>query len=153
MGFIEVDDLSYKLPGGRVLFDEVTFKVHAGQHAALVGANGVGKTTLLRILAREETQQRGSFRIDGRVLYMPQLIGSIADQTTVRDLLLSLSSARVQQAAAALARAEETMESDGVRYANALAVWGDAGGYEAEVAWDVCTTQAFRQPMDVAGSR
>jgi ATPase subunit of ABC transporter with duplicated ATPase domains len=153
MGFIEVDDLAYKLPGGRVLFDEVVFKVHAGQHAALVGANGVGKTTLLRILAGEETQTRGAFRIDGRVLYMRQLIGSIDDTTTVRDLLLSLSSARVQQAAAALAKAEETMESDGVRYANALAAWGDAGGYEAEVAWDVCTTQAFRQSMDVAGSR
>jgi ATPase subunit of ABC transporter with duplicated ATPase domains len=153
MGFIEVDDLSYKLPGGRVLFDEVSFKVHAGQHAALVGANGVGKTTLLRILAGEEPQKSGSFRIDGRVLYMPQLIGSIADQTTVRDLLLSLSSARVQEAAARLAKAEETMESDGVRYANALAAWGDAGGYEAEVAWDVCTMEAFRQSMDVAGGR
>src|SRR3979409_2646886 len=110
MGFIDVDDLSYKLPGGRVLFDDVTFKVHAGQHAALVGANGVGKTTLLRILAGEEPQARGAFRIDGRVLYMPQLIGSIADQTTVRDLLLSLSSTRVQHAAAALVRGEARLE-------------------------------------------
>src|SRR3954451_15886203 len=99
MGFIEVDDLSYKLPGGRVLFDEVTFKVHTGGHAALVGANGVGKTTLLRILAGEETQSRGAFRIDGRALYMPQLVGSIADATTVRDLLLSLSAPRVREAA------------------------------------------------------
>ena len=156
MGFIEVDDLSYKLPGGRVLFDEVTFKVHAGQHAALVGANGVGKTTLLRILAGEEPPSRGMFRIDGRVLYMPQLIGSIADGTTVRDLLLSLSSPRVQRAAAALAGAEQRLDSGGdaaLRYADALAAWGDAGGYEAEVAWDVCTTEAFRQPMDVAGTR
>ena len=45
------------------------------------------------------------------------------------------------------------MESDGVRYANALAAWGDAGGYEAEVAWDVCTMEAFRQSMEVAGTR
>lgn len=153
MGFIEVDDLSYKLPGGRVLFDEVTFKVHAGQHAALVGANGVGKTTLLRILAGEERPSRGALRIDGRALYMPQLIGSISDGRTVRDLLISLSSQRVQRAATTLAKAEASMEDEALAYADALAVWGDAGGYEAEVAWDVCTMQAFRQPMDVAGGR
>ncbi len=158
MGFIEVDNLRYKLPGGRVLFDEVTFKVHAGGRAALVGANGVGKTTLLRILAGEEQASGGSFRIDGRVLYMPQLVGSIADSTTIRDLLLSLSPARVSRAAARLAAAEEAVagphESKAdLEYADAIAGWGDAGGYEAEVLWDVCTTSALRQPLDVAGPR
>ena len=70
MGFVDVSDLAYKLPGGRVLFSDVTFKVHAGQHAALVGANGAGKTTLLRVLAGDEQAMRGGVRIDGRALYM-----------------------------------------------------------------------------------
>src|SRR5213593_2194142 len=109
MGFIEVDGLSYKLPGGRVLFEDVSFKVHSGAKAALVGANGVGKTTLLRILAGGEPPWRGSVRVDGRVLHMPQLIGKVADATTVRDLLLSLAPPRVRDAAAELRAAEEAV--------------------------------------------
>jgi ATPase subunit of ABC transporter with duplicated ATPase domains len=158
MGYVEISDLAYKLPGGRVLFSDVTFKVHAGRHAALVGANGVGKTTLLRVLAGEETPMRGGFRIDGDVLYMPQMIGSIGDSTTVSDLLLSIAPPRIRNAAAVLRRAEEAVrlphggEAD-LRYAHALTAWGDAGGYDAELLWDVCTTEAFRQPMSKAGSR
>src|SRR6266550_3511288 len=87
MGFIEVADLSSKLPGGRVLFEDVSFRVYSGQHAALIGANGVGKTTLLRILAGSDEAKSGAMRIDGRVLYMRQMIGSISDDTTVRGLL------------------------------------------------------------------
>src|SRR5439155_10952180 len=84
--------------------------------------------------------------------------GSISDRTTIRDLLLSLSPVRVRDAAARLQQAEEKVagphgSDDDIKYAHALAAWGDAGGYEAEVLWDVCTTQALRQPMDVAGAR
>ena len=158
MGFIDIIDLAYKLPGGRVLFSDVTFKVHGNQRAALVGSNGVGKTTLLKVLAGEEQPLRGSVRIEGRVRYMRQLVGSIGGDMTVRDFLLALSPPAVQTAAATLARAEEAVRlphgsSADLAYANALAAWGDAGGYEAEVAWDICTTEAFGQPMDVAASR
>jgi ATPase subunit of ABC transporter with duplicated ATPase domains len=158
MGFVEVSDLSYKLPGGRMLFRDVSFRVHAGQHAALVGANAVGKTTLLRILAGEEQASGGAKRIEGRALYMPQMIGSISDETTVRRLLLGLAPERIVRAARALERAESAVSiphetKDDERYAEALAAWGDAGGYEAEVAWDVCTTHALGQSMDAAGDR
>ncbi|MGH2758577.1 MAG: ABC-F family ATP-binding cassette domain-containing protein [Actinomycetota bacterium] len=158
MGFIEVADLAYKLPGGRVLFDGVSFRVHSGHHAALVGANGVGKTTLLRLLAGEESPFRGSSRIDGRVLFMRQLVASIAPGTTVRDFLLAHAADRVQRAAADLVVAERAVglphgRAADLRYADALAAWGDAGGYEAEVLWDVCTTEALGQSMDVAAGR
>ena len=38
-------------------------------------------------------------------------------------------------------------------YARALAAWGDAGGYDAEVLWDVCTTAALGMPFDRCGER
>ena len=158
MGFIEVADLSYKLPGGRVLFEDASFRVYSGQHAALVGANGVGKTTLLRILAGEEAPKTGAMRVDGRALYMRQMIGSISDDTTVRQLLLSLAPERILRAARELERAETAVavphdaRAD-ERYANALSAWGDAGGYEAEVLWEVCTTQALGRSMEAAGPR
>lgn len=158
MGHIEVSDLAYKFPGGQMLFEKVTFRVHRGQHAALVGANGVGKTTLLRLLAGEDMQSRGAQRIDGRVLFMRQLVGSIADQTSVRQFLLSLATERVQAAARELAAAEEAVRlphggAADDRYAHALSAWDEAGGYQAEVLWDICTNEAFGQPMDAAGSR
>ena len=44
---LAVSDLSYAHPGGDLLFSGVSFKLRSGEHAGLVGANGVGKSTLL----------------------------------------------------------------------------------------------------------
>ncbi|NBU38625.1 MAG: ATP-binding cassette domain-containing protein [Actinobacteria bacterium] len=48
-----VSELEYGPPGADQLFFDVSFKVSPGEHAALVGANGVGKSTILRILTGE----------------------------------------------------------------------------------------------------
>ena len=44
-------------------------------------------------------------------------------------------------------------EKTQMRYAQALADWGDAHGYDAEVQWDVCTTAALGMPYDKAMHR
>ena len=72
---------------------------------------------------------------------MRQLVGH-GDQT-VRDLMVSLAPQRLQDAAARLARAERAAADEPMRYATALAEWGDAGGYDAEVFWDTCCTKAL----------
>jgi len=41
MGFLELTDVAYRLPGGWTLFEGVTFRVPEGAHSALVGANGI----------------------------------------------------------------------------------------------------------------
>ena len=68
---------------------------------------------------------------------MRQLVGAADDTegapTTVRELLVSLAPAPVRAAAPRLAAAERQAEADPMRYATALADWGDHGGYDAEV--------------------
>ncbi|MBV8690957.1 MAG: ATP-binding cassette domain-containing protein, partial [Actinobacteria bacterium] len=151
MGAVEVSRASYAIPGGRRLFADVSFRVGDGEHAALIGPNGMGKTTLLRLLAGEEDGHTGVVRIDGRLGYMRQFVAGAADRDrrTVRDFLVELAPAPLRAAAAALA----TTAGDGVRYASALAAWGDLGGYEAEVLWDTCVTAAMGLHLEDVADR
>jgi ATPase subunit of ABC transporter with duplicated ATPase domains len=153
MGHVEAAHLSHALPDGRVLLDDVSFRVGDGAVAALVGPNGAGKTTLLRLVTGDITPQSGTVSSSGGLGVMRQFIGGIRDETTVRDLLLSVSPARVRMAAERLDAAELVMmehddEPAQMRYATALAEWGDAGGYEAEVLFDACTIAALGIPYD-----
>jgi ABC-type Mn2+/Zn2+ transport system ATPase subunit len=52
--------------------EDVTFRVESGQRVALLGPNGGGKTTLLRVLLGELRPMRGSVEIDGRAATVPQ---------------------------------------------------------------------------------
>jgi len=76
----------------------------------------------------------------------------------VADLLLSVSPPRVRAAAAEVERLElMLMDSDDektqMRYATALSDYADAGGYDIEVAWDVCCTTALGVSYDKAKYR
>jgi len=148
MGFVELDDVAYALPGGWTLFEGVSFRVPEGEHTGLVGANGIGKSTLLRLLAGEEQPSAGSVRVDGRVGLMRQFIGSDERPTTVRDFLLAYAEPAVREAAAGLERAEHRLAADAseraqIAYADALTRWEAAGGYRAEVRWDKAADVAF----------
>jgi ATPase subunit of ABC transporter with duplicated ATPase domains len=153
VGHIEVAHVSQALPDGRVLLDDVSFRVGDGMIAALVGPNGAGKTTLIRLAAGDLAPQSGSVSSSGGLGVMRQFVGGIRDESTVLDLLLSISPSRVREAAARLDAAELAMmerddEPSQLRYAAALAEWGDAGGYEAEVHWDSCCTAALGVPYE-----
>ncbi|MFM9049309.1 MAG: ABC-F family ATP-binding cassette domain-containing protein [Actinomycetota bacterium] len=152
MGHIDVQHVTYALPDGRVLLDDVSFRIGEGAKAALIGANGAGKTTLLRMIAGDLQSDDGSVVTTGGLGVMRQFIGHGTDGT-VRDLLLSVSSQALQRAAADVDDCEiRLMESEDpdlqMRYAQALADYADAGGYDAEVAWDVCCTSALGLAYD-----
>ena len=155
VGHIDVQRVSFALPDGRNLLDEVTFRVGDGQKAALVGPNGAGKTTLLRIITGDLQPDTGSVTGSGGLGVMRQFVGSVRDDSTVRDLLLSVAPPRVQAAAAAVDAAElAMMEADDertqMRYATVLAEWSDAGGWDLEVLWDACTIAAIGIPYERA---
>lgn len=160
MGHVEVTGVRFELPDGRVLLDDVSFRVGDGQKVALVGANGAGKTTLLKIVTGELTPHAGAVTRSGGLGLMRQMVdsGLDADSPTVADLLLSLAPARVQKAAKEIDRCELRLmdtedEATQLAYAAALAEYAEAGGYDLEVTWDVCTVKALGIPYDRARHR
>ncbi|WP_328302376.1 ATP-binding cassette domain-containing protein [Streptomyces sp. NBC_00435] len=158
MGHLEASHLEYYLPDGRVLLGDASFRVGEGSVAALVGANGAGKTTLLRLISGELQPHGGSVNSSGGIGVMHQFVGSVRDDRTVRDLLVSVSQPRIREAAAAVDTAEHLImtvddEAAQMKYAQALSDWGEARGYEAETVWDMCTMAALGIPYDRAQFR
>ena len=151
MGSIQVSHVGWSRPGGAELLRDVSFSVGLGSRVALVGANGVGKSTLMRLISGEIAPTTGTISIDGHLGVMRQLVGH--GDATVRNLLISLAPQRVQAAAQRLVVAEHAAAEEPMRYATALAEWGDAGGYDAEVFWDTCCTRAVGEPYNELSDR
>lgn len=155
MGHLEAAHLEYYLPDGRVLLGDASFRVGEGAVVALVGANGAGKTTLLRLMAGDLQPHGGTVTVSGGLGVMEQFVGSVRDERTVRDLLVSVAQPRIRDAALAVDRAETAiMERDDeaaqMSYAQALSDWAEARGYEAETLWDICTVAALGVPYEKA---
>jgi energy-dependent translational throttle protein EttA len=156
VGHIEAMAVGHLLPDGRTLFSDVSFRVGEGAKVALVGPNGAGKTTLLRMVAGELTPVAGSIARSGGLGVMRQFIGSIDDGSTLADLALSLAPPAVRAAGERLRAAERALdetERSQLRYADALAAWGEAGGYGAEVEFDTAAVAALDLPWDVVRDR
>lgn len=64
---LEVDRLCVDV-GGRRLLDEVSFRLEEGRIYALIGANGSGKTSLIRALTSYYPRYGGNIRFDGKEL-------------------------------------------------------------------------------------
>ena len=63
---LTVEHLSKQFDG-QVLFRDVSFEVKRGEHIAIIGDNGTGKTTLLKILNQVQTADTGSFTLGAKV--------------------------------------------------------------------------------------
>ncbi|MBX3094795.1 MAG: ABC-F family ATP-binding cassette domain-containing protein [Cryobacterium sp.] len=153
MGHIDVNGVSLSLDDGRPLLDEVSFRVGDGTTSALIGANGAGKSTLLKIIRGEVRADAGAITIDGTLGVMDQFVGHVRDESTVRDLLVSVAPARIRSAARALDATELAIIDDDsldnqLAYATALAEYAEAGGYDHETVWDQCTVAALGVPFE-----
>ena len=73
MNILNMEHIS-KIYGKRVIFDDVSYSIHEGDKIGIIGINGTGKTTLLRMIAGlEETDEGQVITQRGlRITYLPQ---------------------------------------------------------------------------------
>ena len=150
MSSIVVSDLEYAPPGADSLFFDVGFGIAPGEHAALVGANGVGKSTILRILSGELEADSGEFAVGGTMLRMTQEVGMANPNDTLREMLIEVAPDALRVAGRALVAAEKALAAgtdDGMGYATALTDWGDLGGYELEMRWEAAARRSVKTPI------
>ena len=62
---LTIKSLRKSVPGGRVLFDGLNLDLQAGEFVAIMGESGVGKSTLLNLIAGLDEADSGSIAIDG----------------------------------------------------------------------------------------
>lgn len=103
---ITISNLSWAAPDGRELFSNLDLTFGA-ERAGLVGRNGVGKTTLLKIIAGDIAPRTGAIAVSGRIAVLRQIVRVDADETIAKLF-------GVSEALDVLARAErgEATESD-----------------------------------------
>ena len=129
-----------KAYGDNQVLNGATFTMHAGDKWGLVGANGIGKSTLVKIIAGEVEQDAGTvqFGPDTEIGYLPQVLTAAEGQTIAQ--LIAASQARVHELEARLRALETQMaHPEGSDLEQALAEYGHVseeferlGGYDRE---------------------
>jgi len=113
---ITISHLAWSAPGGRALFTDLDLTFGA-ERIGIVGRNGVGKTTLLKLIAGELAPQAGSIAVTGRLAVLRQTVQvdpdeTLADLFGVPQSIALLARAAVGEATAVdLAAADWTLEA------------------------------------------
>jgi len=124
--------------GARLLMDDVSFRVAAGDKVGLVGRNGAGKTTLTKILAGEALPAAGSVTRGGSVGYLPQDPRTGDPEVLALHRILSARGLddvvrRLRESEDEMASADPDTQDRGMRrYEKADAALHAGGGYAAE---------------------
>ncbi len=122
--------------GGRLVVEEASFTVRAGDKVGLVGRNGAGKTSLLKVVAGEAPAAGGVVLRRGALGFLTQEpgIGEEAETTALQRVLSGrgLDEAAVRVEKLRLAVDELPSERNVARFSRAEEAYRAAGGYAAE---------------------
>ncbi|MGA0598389.1 ABC-F family ATP-binding cassette domain-containing protein [Enterovirga sp. CN4-39] len=129
---IALSRLSYSTPDGRLLFSDIDLTL-GPVRTGLVGRNGVGKSTLLRLLYRELRPNAGSVMLHGRLGFLRQVVQQDLSQTIADLFGIQADLARLSRAERGEADADDLAAADwtlGARLDAALA------GFDLRIAPD-----------------
>ncbi|AUX45847.1 ABC transporter ATP-binding protein [Sorangium cellulosum] len=153
---IRLDSIS-KQHGKQILFLEASAAVNRGEKVGLVGPNGSGKTTIFRMITREETPDSGQVAIDRGVSigYFSQDVGEMKGRSAVAETMdgagpVSVVAAELRELEGALADPErmDEMESLIERFGQAQARYEELGGYALDAkAREILAGLGFSQEM------
>ncbi len=121
--------------GKRVLFDEVNINFTKGNCYGIIGANGAGKSTFLKILSGEIEANKGSVSITPgeRMSVLRQDQFQFDEITALNTVLMGNKKMwDIQQEKDAIYLKEDFTEEDGIRAGHLEAEFGEMGGYTAE---------------------
>lgn len=80
MSFISLHQIAFRLPDSRILFENIDLDF-GPERTGLVGRNGVGKSSLLAILAGQMRPDTGTVRVSGRVAVLAQMAAPVEGET------------------------------------------------------------------------
>ncbi len=83
---LTIQNLSYTHPNKDLLFSNINLTVNRQEKVALIGNNGTGKSTLLRIIAKELEPSNGQLNIESEPYYIPQIFGQF-NHLTISEAL------------------------------------------------------------------
>lgn len=83
---LTLQNISYQHPNKDILFSDINLTVQNQEKIALIGNNGVGKSTLLKIIAKKSQSSNGIINIESEPYYVPQIFGQF-DQLTIAQVL------------------------------------------------------------------
>ena len=121
--------------GGRKLFEDVNLKFTKGNCYGVIGANGAGKSTFLRVLSGELEPQKGFVSMDKneRMSVLQQNQNMYDNVTVIRTVMLGYKRLiEVMDEKDALYAKPDFTEEDGVRAAELESEFAEMNGYDAE---------------------
>jgi ATPase subunit of ABC transporter with duplicated ATPase domains len=121
--------------GKRVLFDEVNLTFNKGNCYGVIGANGAGKSTFLKILAGEIEPSKGSIEITPgeRMAVLNQNHFAFDESTALNTVLMGHQKMwKVMQERDSIYAKADFTEEDGIRAGELEGEFGEMGGYTAE---------------------
>jgi len=121
--------------GGRTLFDDVNVKFTPGNCYGLIGANGAGKSTFLKILSGEVESTEGSVHKDKalRLSFLKQNHYAYDEETVMNTVLMGNEKLyKVMQERAELYAKEDFSDADGEKAAVLETDFAEMNGYECE---------------------